>query len=124
MLIGAFLATQWSNLHIHLAGHHDHDGSHHQHHVETHAHQLIGEHADAIDSAHQPSEKHVVNLEYDSNKVSGKKSEKPSPIALVQPPPSLPYHCLSTIKLPLFIHDKPHHLGRSTVNSRAPPQQA
>ncbi len=61
-IVSAFLAVQWSSVHIHLAMAHDHGGAAHQHSSQGHSHRLSNHHSDAIDVAHADAHDNVVEL--------------------------------------------------------------
>lgn len=124
VVIAAFLAVQWSSVHIHLATHHDHDGSHHQHVSKGHLHDLGSHHADAIDVSHADNHESVVELDHECTSPSWKKFDD-QPDVLAQ------FHgCFirqlyydvgrpSTYKAP-----DSSWLSYSTIRLRAPPQFA
>lgn len=122
VLIIAFLATQWTISHIHLAEYHNHDGSHHQHQIETHSHNLADQHATAIDFSHQASHGNVIEFDNEYSLPKRKKLKNISTVlvASVLKPPmlSLPI----SVKIPVIINIKRSHRDSSIDNPRAPPK--
>lgn len=122
LLLGiAFLAMQWTTIHIHPAEHHAHEGNHHQHQIEAHAHDLINQHSAVIDSSHHTSHTDIIEISHDYSLSKTQKHKNLPAVAVISilqsPPPSLTI----SIKIPINLKPKLSHLDRTTVNPRAPP---
>ena len=139
VLITAFLTTQWSVAHIHLASHHDHGGAHHHHQVETHAHHAIGQHAsshsssqhhivashhtDVIDSVDVDNNINVVELDHDCNATNGK-IKTPANAVIASTIWQSTGPLTRTFHQPHFAHIKAGYLEQSSIQLRAPPLRA
>ncbi|GEM_PF-1848591 len=134
-VVVAFLATQWTSTHIHLAAQHHHDDSHHQHALKTHAHntpffsdQHPNLHADTIDVSHgfsaQQAHANTVDLDFDTP-LKKKSKQQTALDALTHSNASPPSSRLQASSIQITpIVAKRQYLDHSIIHPRAPPLQA
>lgn len=131
-LIAAFLAVQWSSVHMHLADHHDHDGSHHQHATQAHAHNSVNYHVDNIDSSYKVGEhdlvehgvaKHeVVELSHYCTSPCCKKLDDHANVSILVAYQPFFFSQFTRAKLPKLNGNKQSYALYSILRLRAPPQ--
>ena len=122
LLVTAFLAIQWTAVHIHLADQHIHDKTFHQHQIETHAHNLTSKTVAAIDLSHQASHTDVIDLDHDANLPKREKQRTPSSAIVITPVFALPQAPEQVIgKIAFVKNTKLRYLYRPSFNPRAPP---
>lgn len=124
LLITAFIAMQWSSMHIHVGAHHDHGGSHHQHSAEFHSHQsshsVVNHHDDAIDAAGHSDDHQVVEFTVDCV-ACAQKFEAHADFSVAYVVDVYQLTRFTDVSYSEALDTRPAYLHYSIVRTRAPP---
>lgn len=122
LLVMAFLAMQWTTIHIHLAEQHGHDGGYHQHQVDAHDHSFSSQTVTAIDFSQQTNHDNIIEFDREDGLPKKGTQKAPSTTLVGTTVHLLAPFLLVSIKVPVVTNTKSSYVNRSTLNSRAPPQ--